>query len=271
MKHKRVLSPRPFIIVALTLAVAACQAIPPVGPENKDRNQLISPRSNPSLETNQAKPGNAIIRGNVKVATGELRAASETYYKLLSEVAATGGTVTAHSERDTQTTQIQADGSFAIEVTSGNTYTLEAVVPDGRGGVTKVIAPEPVRVPVSRDPVLIDAVSLVTRRTGSIQGLIVLDSESSLDTPEGTDVYLAGGTSIVGKAGETGRFALINVPVGTWNIVCAKPGYKRQVIKGVVVQAGKPAMLDAPITLERLTSNTKASVGGLVVSRVVKT
>jgi protocatechuate 3,4-dioxygenase beta subunit len=111
----------------------------------------------------------------------------------------------------------------------------------------------------------VDAASLVTRRTGSIQGLIELKDAKAGDTPEGADVFLSGGTSTVGKAGDTGRFALTNVAEGTWNVVVAKPGYKRQLVKGVAVRAGRPALLDAPIVLERDVAQP-AGVRGTVQS-----
>jgi sugar lactone lactonase YvrE len=194
----------------------------------------------------------------VKVDTAQVVASEESTYRLMQAIA-TGGTVIARSTIDTKTAAINSDGSFSLSVKGGAEYKLEASVPDGKGGVTKVVSPDSISVPLAQDPPTIDAASLVTRQTGSIQGLIELKNAKVGETPDGADVYLSGGTSVVGKAGETGRFALINVAEGTWNVVIAKPGFKRQVVKGVEVKAGKPTLLNANIVLEAEPTTSSSS------------
>lgn len=249
MRHTSLYKP---LSLALFLTLLACQG----GPTS------TSPQGNPAAMAGAAVPaGMGMIKGRVQV-DGISAGAG---YRLSQAASASGGTVTARGDLDTKEVPVGADGTFAVVVPGGGTYTLEATVPDGRGGVTRVVSP-PISVPLAQDPPIVDAASLVTRRTGSIQGLIELKDAKEGETPEGVDVFLSGGTSVVGKAGETGRFALTNVAEGTWNVVVAKPGYKRQVIKGVVVRAGRPSLLDATVVLEREAQQQQAGVKGSVQS-----
>ncbi|MEB3197406.1 MAG: carboxypeptidase-like regulatory domain-containing protein [Candidatus Sericytochromatia bacterium] len=236
--------------LALTLcaSLVACQG-----------NQTPNPTQASGAAAGSAGAGTGTITGTVTVDS------ISAGYRLAQAATATGGTVIARSDIDTKETTIGPDGKFSAVVKGGAEYTLEAAVPDGKGGVTKVVSPTAIMVPLAQDPPIVDAASLVTRRTGSIQGVIELKDARPTDSVEGADVFLSGGTSVVGKAGETGRFALTNVAEGTWNVVVAKPGFKRQTVKGIAVKSGRPAMLDAPIVLER-DVNPPTGVTGTVQS-----
>ncbi|MEB3329353.1 MAG: carboxypeptidase-like regulatory domain-containing protein, partial [Candidatus Sericytochromatia bacterium] len=249
--------PRRSLAALICLGLAACQntAAPP--------STAQSPATGTRGST-QAPAGSGVIRGVVKVGSGEILAAGGQNLRLL-QAGAAGGTVYARGDLGTYETPVGPDGTFEVVVKGGGAYTLEGVVPDGKGGMTRAVLPTPVMVPLAEDPPIVDAASLVTRQTGSIQGLIELQGAAEGETPEGADVFLTGGTSVVGKAGETGRFALTNVAEGTWNVVVSKPGYQRQVVKGVVVRPGRPALLDAPVVLVRETA-TQSGVTGSVQS-----
>ncbi|MEB3284349.1 MAG: carboxypeptidase regulatory-like domain-containing protein, partial [Candidatus Sericytochromatia bacterium] len=246
---------RRSLLLTLALSVAACQG----GAPSQTGGNTTAAAANVAVPK-----GSGMIRGTVSVdqAGGGLISAGGRNYSL-KQAPASGGSVAARGDGATVEGPIGPDGSFALVVPEGADYTLEAAVPDGKGGVTKVVSPTPISIPVAEEPPIVDAVSLVTRRTGSIQGLIELKDAKEGEDPEGVDVFLSGGTSVVGKAGKTGRFALTNVAEGTWNVVVSTPGYKRQVVKGVVVKAGRPAMLDAPVVLERETA-PRAGVTGSV-------
>lgn len=245
---------KPLSLVLL-LALMACQGGP----------APTSPQGNPAGMAGANVPsGMGVIKGRVQIdASGAGSIAAGANYRLSQAPSATGGTVTARGDLDTKEVPVGPDGEFSIVVPGGGEYILEASVPDGKGGLTRAVSP-PISVPLAQDPPIVDAASLVTRRTGSIQGLIELKDAKEGETPEGADVFLSGGTSVVGKAGETGRFALTNVAEGTWNVVIAKPGYKRQIIKGVVVRAGRPSLLDATVVLERESQQQQAGVVGAV-------
>ncbi|MEB3197810.1 MAG: carboxypeptidase-like regulatory domain-containing protein, partial [Candidatus Sericytochromatia bacterium] len=235
------------LLLVLACTLVGCQTTtPPAG------------STLPASATSRPAAGMGVIRGQVKVDAGTITAG----YRL-TQASAAGGRVTARSPGATVEGTVGPDGGYSLEVPGGFDYTLEATVSDGRGGVTRVVSPTPVSVPLAQDPPIVDAASLVTRRTGSIQGLVELKDAKPGETAEGVDVFLSGGTSVVGKAGESGRFALTNVAEGTWNVVVSKPGYKRQVVKGVAVRAGRPAMLDAAVVLER-ESAAAAGVRGSV-------
>jgi sugar lactone lactonase YvrE len=247
--------PRLSLAALLCLGLAACQSAtaPPPAVESPASGTGGAP---------QAPAGSGVIRGVVKVDSGEIIAAGGQNLRLL-QAGAAGGMVYARGDQGTYETQVGPDGTFTVVVKGGGEYTLEGVVPDGKGGMTRAVLPTPVMVPLAQDPPIVDAASLVTRQTGSIQGLIELQGAAEGETPEGADVFLTGGTSVVGKAGETGRFALTNVAEGTWNVVVSLPGYKRQVVKGVVVRPGRPSLLDAPVVLERETAPQSGVTGGV--------
>ncbi|MEB3195980.1 MAG: hypothetical protein VKP62_02145, partial [Candidatus Sericytochromatia bacterium] len=166
------------LVLALCVAVTACQGGP--SPNTATAGQ--------SAPTAKAGAGEGVIKGVVKV--DEISAGA---YRL-AQTAAKGGTVTARSDIDTKEATVGPDGSFSVVVKGGAEYKLEASVPDGKGGVTKVVSPTAIMVPLAQDPPIVDAASLVTRRTGSIQGLIELKDAKAGDTPEGADVFLTGGT-----------------------------------------------------------------------------
>ncbi|MEB3197906.1 MAG: carboxypeptidase-like regulatory domain-containing protein [Candidatus Sericytochromatia bacterium] len=257
------------LALTLALSLAACQPLQGQTPVNA--NAALAGAE----AANRPAAGMGVIRGVVKIDTAELIAAGSRNYAL-QQVSAPSGRVIARGDGGTKEAPVKPDGSYSLEVPGGSDYLLEAIVPDGRGGVTKVVSPTPISVPLAQDPPIVDAASLVTRRTGSIQGLIELKEPKPGDTPEGADVFLTGGTSVVGKAGEKGRFALTNVAEGTWNVVVAKPGYKRQMVKGVAVRAGRPALLEAPVVLERevatptgLTGTVQSSDGRAILGATV--
>ncbi|MEB3196739.1 MAG: hypothetical protein VKP62_05995, partial [Candidatus Sericytochromatia bacterium] len=192
--HRAVLR-RPLVLT-LALVLAACQGGAP--------SQTAGGGVGPAGMAGASVPaGMGTIKGLVQVGAdgaglvgvdgGALIAAGGRNYRL-SQAAARGGKVTARSDIDTKEVEVGPDGSFAVVVKGGAEYTLEAAVPDGKGGVTKVVSPTPVMVPLAQDPPIVDAASLVTRRTGSIQGLIELKDAKAGDTPEGADVFLTGGT-----------------------------------------------------------------------------
>ncbi|MEB3197804.1 MAG: carboxypeptidase regulatory-like domain-containing protein, partial [Candidatus Sericytochromatia bacterium] len=262
--------------IALLLALVACQAQQPTTGPGGGTNAASLPGGG------SVPAGMGTIKGMVQVGpdggslVGLDAAGGRNYQLSQAATPAKGGKVTARSDSDTKEVEVGPDGGFALVVKAGAEYTLEAAVPDGKGGVTKALSPTPILVPLAQDPPIVDAASLVTRRTGSIQGLIELKDAKPGDSPEGADVFLTGGTSVVGKAGETGRFALTNVAEGSWNVVVAKPGYKRQVVKGVAVKSGRPAMLEAPVVLERdvaqptgVTGTVQSSDGKAIIGATV--
>lgn len=152
-------------------------------------------------------------------------------------------TVTCTSGGVTTEVKTDANGNFAVQALQGTDAVITATHSDSSGNVFREVAT--VQVPTAEEPPIVDVASLVTRRTGSIQGMVELANGVS---PEGVDVFV-GGTTMVGKASEKGRFALANVPEGVWDVVIQKPGFGRAVLEDVTVQAGRPIVISEPVTL----------------------
>ena len=215
-----------------------------------------NPATNTGVNVSTGQSGTGIIKG--KVSTEGFKTTS---FSLKANPELSLGTVKASSQIDTKEVKISADGSFEIEVKGGADYKLEAIVPDGLGGTLKVVNPL-VKVPLSKDPPIVDVKSLVTKQTGSIQGLIIIEDAKEGESLEGADVYIPG-TSIVGKARDKGRFALTEVAEGTWDIIISKPGFERALVKGVEVKAGKARLVD-DVVLKRNSNESKSGLKGTI-------
>lgn len=170
-------------------------------------------------------------------------------------------TVKVSSALETKEVTTDASGKFEIDVKAGADYTVEATMPDGKGG-SKKFPPATVKVPLAEDPQIIDIKSLVTRSTGAIQGLIKIEGADA-EEAEGVDVFIAG-TSIVGKAHGLGRFTLSEVPEGTWNVVFQKYGFEKKVIKKINVKPGKTTMVKGKVVMSKI-NDVPRGVSGTVL------
>ncbi|MFN3430142.1 MAG: collagen binding domain-containing protein [Candidatus Sericytochromatia bacterium] len=215
--------------VVAALATAGCQG---------------SPASTPNGVQTPAK-GMGLIRGLVTTA-GVIAPGGGNYviFQAAGGAPVAGANVQVQGAAFAGEIITGTDGSFSVQVPGGSNYTVTASHPDGKGGILKHVTV--VEVPLADEPPIVDVASLVTRRTGSIQGVVELSGGAD---PEGADVFVPG-TTIVGKVSTKGRFALANVPEGTWNIVVQKPGFKRAALTDLTVQAGRPLVLTAPVALE---------------------
>ncbi|MFN3430708.1 MAG: collagen binding domain-containing protein [Candidatus Sericytochromatia bacterium] len=202
----------------------------------------------PTTPGNQAgapAQGQGVIKGTIT--TAGVIAVSEGNYRTLLQAGATvpGAHITVNGGAFNGEATSGADGSFSLTVPGGAAYTITASHPDGEGGTMKQVAI--VEVPLAAEPPIVDVASLVTRRTGSIQGVIALSDGGD---PEGADVFVPG-TTMVGKVSAKGRFALANLPEGSWNVVFQKPGYQRAALANLSVQAGKPLVISEAVTLTK--------------------
>ena len=170
---------------------------------------------------------------------------------------ADGSKIIARSSIDTAETTAKADGSFELPVKQGAEYTVEASFADDKGSLMKYTTT--VKVPAVKDPQVIDIGSLVTRRTGSIQGVLTLEDAQDA---EGADVFIAG-TSSIGKVHKTGRFALTGVDEGKWKVVFQKSGYENT-SKDVDVKSGRPSLITDKIILKK--ADAKAGIKGKVIN-----
>ncbi|MNS30640.1 PEGA domain protein [compost metagenome] len=228
----------PAFALLAALTVASCQA-----------------PGTPTTPTAAGAPakGQGTIKGVVTAAGVQANA-----YGVLQAGAGTRGTVTVSGPGFSGEVPTDAAGAFSVNVPGGADYVLTATTSDGKGGMLRSTAM--VNVPLAEDPPIVDVASLVTRRTGSIQGMITLPDGAD---PEGADVFVPG-TTMVGKASAKGRFALANVPEGTWNISIAKPGYKTVALEGLTVKAGQPLVVTEPVTLEKGGATAGEGLKGLV-------
>ena len=229
----------PALVLATALLTTACQA--------------PASTATPSTAGQPAK-GQGTIKGVVTASGIQANA----YAVLQAASAGARGSVSVSGPAFTGEVPCAADGSFSVNVPGGSDYVLTATTSDGKGGVLRTTAK--VTVPLAEEPPIVDVASLVTRRTGSIQGLVTLADGSSA---EGADVFVPG-TTIVGKASAKGRFALSNVPEGVWNISLAKPGYKTVAVESLSVKAGTPLVMSDAISLEKDTATAGDGVKGLV-------
>ena len=194
--------------------------------------------------------GMAIIKGMVTnsgviaAGGGNVIAAGRGNFRIFQAGGVAGASLQVKGGAHTSEVTTGADGSFSVQVPQGSTYTLTASHSDGKGGIMKQVAV--VEVPTAEEPPIVDVASLVTRRTGSIQGVVALAGGAD---PEGADVFVPG-TTIIGKVSAKGRFALANIPEGTWNVVFQKPGFKRAALTDLAVKAGRPLVLTDAVTLE---------------------
>jgi hypothetical protein len=229
----------PAFALLAALTVASCQA-----------------PGAPTTPTSAGAPakGQGTIKGVVTAAGIQANA----YAVLQAGSAGARGSVSVSGPAFSGEVPCAADGSFSVNVPGGSDYVLTATTSDGKGGLLR--STTKVNVPLAEDPPIVDVASLVTRRTGSIQGMITLADGSD---PEGADVFVPG-TTIVGKASAKGRFALANVPEGTWNIALAKPGYKNVAVEGLTVKAGTPLVMSEPVALEKDGAAGGSGVKGLV-------
>ncbi|HEX5635137.1 MAG TPA: carboxypeptidase regulatory-like domain-containing protein, partial [Gemmatimonadales bacterium] len=93
-------------------------------------------------------------------------------------------------------------------------------------------------------------------RTGAITGRIV-DARSEAGVV-GARVEVVG-PGVAATSGETGRFGLAGVPVGTWSLRATAIGFEPVVVTDVIVGSGKPLEIDlrlspAPVQLQELTA-----------------
>jgi hypothetical protein len=199
----------------------------------------------PGTQAGVPAQGQGVIKG--RITTAGVIAVSEGHYRTILQAGATvpGAHITVNGGAFNGEATSGADGSFSLTVPGGSAYTITASHPDGQGGMMKQVTV--VEVPLAAEPPIVDVASLVTRRTGSIQGVIALSDGAD---PEGADVFVPG-TTMVGKVSAKGRFALANLPEGSWNVVFQKPGYQRAALANLSVQAGKPLVLSEAVTLTK--------------------
>jgi hypothetical protein len=217
--------------------------------------------ANPTAAPTQAAGTNPAFAGQ-KTGTVKGRVTEDGVLAAAFRIFQVGGianaTVTCTSGGVTTEVKTDVNGNFAVEALQGTEAVITATHSDASGNVFREVTS--VQVPTAAEPPIVDVASLVTRRTGSIQGLVELANGVS---PEGVDVFV-GGTTMIGKASEKGRFALANIPEGIWDIVVQKPGFGRAVIEDVAVQAGRPMVLSAPVVLAPeaagATSGIKAAI-----------
>jgi len=219
-----------------------------------------SPTTNPSVSpsgttTVSACPtcqsGEGMIKGTVYT-SGIKTSADDT-----KGAVAAGAKVVVSGSLGTKETVAKSDGSFELTVKSGGDYTVEAAFSDEKGAVVKFTSK--VNVPAAKDPQIIDIGSLVTRRTGSIQGVVELEDGKDA---EGVDIFIAG-TSSVGKAHKKGRFALTAVDSGTWKIVLQKAGYETA-YQEVEVKSGRPILIQEKIVLKK--AMLQAGIKGIITN-----
>ena len=221
-----------------------------------------------STSTIQPQSGQGVIKGTVYkegIKTSSFRLFATTD----AGSPASGAKIVVKSSLETKETSAKDDGSFEIAVKAGADYTVEAAFADETGSLVKKTTT--VKVPAAKDPQIIDIGSLVTRRTGSIQGVIELEDGKDA---EGVDIFIAG-TSSVGKAHSKGRFALTGVDAGTWKIVIQKAGYETA-YKETEVKSGRPALVSEKIVLKKMdpragikgkiTNNQGAPIPGVIVT-----
>ena len=170
---------------------------------------------------------------------------------------AAGAKVVVKGSLDLKETVTKDDGSFEITVKAGAEYSVEAAFADEKGSLVKRTTT--VKVPAAKDPQIIDIGSLVTRRTGSIQGVVELEDGKDA---EGVDIFIAG-TSSVGKAHSKGRFALTGVDAGSWKIVMQKAGYETA-YQEAEVKSGRPTLVNPKTVLKK--ANPKAGIKGKITN-----
>jgi hypothetical protein len=224
-------------------SLTACQGGTPTTPGN----QAIAPAKGMAIIKGMVTTSGVIAAGGGNVISaggGNVISAGGGNFRIFQAGGVAGASLQVKGGAHTSEITTGADGSFSVQVPQGSTYTLTASHPDGKGGIMKQVAV--VEVPTAEEPPIVDVASLVTRRTGSIQGVVALAGGAD---PEGADVFVPG-TTIIGKVSAKGRFALANVPEGTWNIVFQKPGFKRAALTDLAVQAGRPLVLTDAVTLE---------------------
>ena len=198
--------------------------------------------------------GEGVIKGTIYqegIATSALRIFAD------KGKPADGAKIVASSSLGTKETSAKSDGSFELTVKAGADYTIEASFSNEKGEIVKHTTK--VNVPAAKDPQIVDVGSLVTRRTGSIQGVVELEDGKDA---EGVDIFIAG-TSSVGKAHKKGRFALTSIDAGTWKIVFQKSGYETG-YQDVEVKSGRPALIDQKIVLKK--AMIKAGIKGKITN-----
>ena len=91
--------------------------------------------------------------------------------------------------------------------------------------------------------------------TGKISGVVT--DKDSLHTLSGANVVLQGLPSAVGIAtDEEGRYVLLNVPPGIYQITCSFIGYQTQVVKNIQVRSDLTSEIDFSMIREALKTGT---------------
>ena len=236
-----------FITTAMCASLTGCPGGTPTATKS------VTPGS---TTTTAAAQGQGTIKG-VVYKSGIQTAGLSIFADEAKGGPAAGAKVVVKGSLDLKETVTKDDGSFEITVKAGAEYSVEAAFADETGALVKRTTT--VKVPAAKDPQMIDIGSLVTRRTGSIQGVVELDDGKDA---EGVDIFIAG-TSSVGKAHSKGRFALTGVDAGTWKVVLQKAGYETA-YQEIEVKSGRPAMLNSKIVLKK--ANPKAGIKGKITN-----
>ncbi len=135
-------------------------------------------------------------------------------------------------------TTTKADGTFELKDPTGRPLNLEA---DDKAGL-KAFKPG----------VAADAknVELKLAPTGTISGKVVAPGRPSVTNFLGVDVFIPG-SSYVAKTDAAGAYTLRDVPVGAFDVVGAKAGLGKGLVRGVAVESQKnTAAGDLPLEVK---------------------
>jgi hypothetical protein len=133
------------------------------------------------------------------------------------------------------------DGRFAFSGVDPGRYAMRAEAADHIGAATEIEVFAPGSA-AYRDTVQVD---IDLTPTGTFLGTATL--ENSLDHSS-TVVYVQG-TSYVAVTDPAGNYAIVGVPVATWDLQATHPGYLDRVTAGTITAAGDSVFLDPMLLL----------------------
>jgi len=101
--------------------------------------------------------------------------------------------------------------------------------------------------------------------TSSINGVVVDQSGAVIPGATATAKNVATSTEFTGITATNGSFTIPAVPVGTYNVTIAMPGFKQAVVEKVSVEAGTPANLKVALALGSPTETVVVTGGAEIV------
>ncbi|MEO8727462.1 MAG: carboxypeptidase-like regulatory domain-containing protein, partial [Acidobacteriaceae bacterium] len=104
---------------------------------------------------------------------------------------------------------------------------------------------------------------------GTIRGRVTDTSGAAVPSASATVLNTATGFTRTVESGDDGYYVVPNLPLGPYQVTIAKAGFANLQAKGVIIQAGTEAVIDAPMKVAGVDTVVEVTGGAPLIETTV--